>query len=136
MAEQQRVSFITASKNTPQKHNIPCPGFTAPFSPTPANTAGILSPLTSAPFGHDNQRRRAEQRRLAPRDPASAPPGRGRHPAGDRPDSVDHDTDGRESEYTGDIILGIIPSPREHPFFFSRCPACPPVKLYDVTARF
>lgn len=65
----------------------------APIGGEAALPSGFLCPLTSAPFGHDHQRRRAEQRRLAPGDPTPAPPGRRRHPAGDRPDSVDHATD-------------------------------------------
>lgn len=69
----------------------------------------MVCPLTSAPLGHNNQRRRAEQRRLAPRDPASAPPGRGRHPAGDGPDGVYHDAKRRrDGERSGDIIPGIL----------------------------
>lgn len=68
----------------------------------------MMCPLTSAPLGHNNQRRRAEQRRLAPRDPASAPPGRGRHPAGDGPDGVYHDAERRDGERSGDIIPGIL----------------------------
>lgn len=68
----------------------------------------MVCPLTSAPLGHNNQRRRAEQRSLAPRDPASAPPGRGRHPAGDGPDGVYHDAERRDGERSGDIIPGIL----------------------------
>ena len=73
-----------------------------------ARSSRILCPLTRGPFGHDNQRRHAEQRRLAPRYPARAPPGHRRHPAGDRPGSVNHDMDRRERGYSGDITLGIL----------------------------
>lgn len=71
----------------PHPHHLSADGGEAALPP------GFLCPLTSAPFGHDHQRRRAEQRRLAPGDPTPAPPGRRRHPVGDRPDSVDHATD-------------------------------------------
>lgn len=67
--------------------------YSAPIGGAAPLPQGFLCPLTSAPFGHDHQRRHAEQRRLAPGDPTPAPPGRRRHPAGDRPDSVDHATD-------------------------------------------
>lgn len=67
--------------------------YSAPIGGAAPLPQGFLCPLTSAPFGHDHQRRRAEQRRLAPGDPAPAPPSRRRHPAGGRPDSVDHATD-------------------------------------------
>lgn len=77
---------------------------------------GFLCPLTSAPFGHDHQRRHAEQRRLAPGDPTAAPPGRRRHPAGHRPDSVYHATDRWDREKPGDIIAGIFHPPIIHSF--------------------
>lgn len=80
-----------------------------------SDALGILCPLTCAPFGHDHQRRHAEQHRLAPRDPAPAPPNRGRHPAGDRPGGVYHDANKRERVTPGDIILGIFPSPSPPP---------------------
>ncbi len=111
MAEQQLPSFIKAN----EKHSTQIqrrPVFRLSFSPHQRASSppalGVLCPLTSAPFGHDNQRRHAEQDRLAARYPATAPPDRRRHPAGDRPSSVYHDTDRRESERTGDIILGIL----------------------------
>lgn len=72
---------------------------------------GFRCPLTSAPFGHDHQRRRAEQRRLAPGDPTAAPPGHRRHPAGHRPHSVYHAGDRPDREKRGDMITGIFRPP-------------------------
>lgn len=93
MFKQQYLSFTTQRKYSCT--TFPCHAFQSAHQQTSSPLAqGILCPLTSAPFGHNNQRRHAEQRRLAPRYPASAPPGRGRHPAGDRPDGIYHDTDG------------------------------------------
>lgn len=93
-----------------------------------------MCPLTSAPLGHDDERRGAQQRRLTPRDPASAPPGRGRHPAGDGPDCVYHDAEMRDFVRRGDMVVDIL-----HPgcirSFLLPLPASP-VKTRDVTARF
>ena len=69
----------------------------------------FVFPLTSAPFGHDNQRRHAEQHRLAPGYPAAAAAGRRRHPAGDgSSSSLHHAADTYERLYAGGIIPGIF----------------------------
>lgn len=93
-----------------------------------------LCPLTSAPLGHDDERRGAEQRRLTPSDPASAPPGRGRHPAGDGPDCVNHDAEMRDFVRRGDMVVDIL-HPRCIRSFLLPLPASL-VKTCDVTARF
>lgn len=85
--------------------------YSAPVSRASPLPQGFRCPLTSAPFGHDHQRRRAEQRRLAPGDPTAAPPGHRRHPAGHRPHSVYHAGDRPDREKPGDMIAGIFRPP-------------------------
>lgn len=111
--KQQKTNTFFQVNSLSTQHNLVLlqHRYSAPVNGASPLPQGFRCPLTSAPFGHDHQRRRAEQRRLAPGDPTAAPPGHRRHPAGHRPHSVYHAGDRPDRENPGDMIAGIFRPP-------------------------